>query len=232
MNEQLIGYRKVLIWLVSIGTTYAINRGMPPEIADSMGGILIQVLPTIAATLFSYFNVAAKKSTANGQAAVTTQAAQRQATTATLQPEIQTPSLSQELAEQAAASRPPVADTMPPFDESDDCLTQEQKQEIAVWYAKPTTNPPKMPVIPKEHVTLYTDKLKQNEQRTAQANIDLMQQALSVFDPKEWDRVLKMRKNCDTAVWHRVNEHWRCAMQRWMSYGILLWKYQEGIPAL
>jgi hypothetical protein len=231
-TDQLVGYRKVIVWLVSIGVTYAINKGMPPEVADSLGGIVVQALPTAAAAIFSYFNVASKKATANETATLAAtltpmqQPAQQQA-------EAQdTNHAPQQQPQEITIDIPPVADTMPPFSAEDDCLTMEQRQSISEWYAKATTSPPKVPDIPAEPVRNDVERRNQNERRSALASQDLMKQAITLFDTKEWTRVLQMRKNCSPEIWERVNYHWRMAMARWMSYGLLLWKYVEHIPTL
>lgn len=230
MQNGIIGYRKVLVVVLGMLATWAINKGMAPELANSIQGVLIEILPTVLSILYMRFNNQAKRILAPP----TTTPAATAATAATAEP---APAAAAAAPQPAAApspepimARPPNADTMPPFTAEDDCLTVAQRQAIAIWYAEPTNHPPVIPIIPKESVTLYMDKLRQDERRALLAGEAIMQQALDLFKGEECDRVLKMRKSCDVAIWHRVNYHWNEAMDRWMRYATDLWKYQEAIP--
>ena len=115
------------------------------------------------------------------------------------------------------------------FVSADDCLNGDQKNAIKAWYNKDSTDPPWMPDIPKRNVTGYAAKKQEEVRRTALAGSDFIRQAMKVFEYGEYDRVLKMRENCDFRIANRVNFHWRRAMNNWMTYGLNQWKASEGI---
>jgi hypothetical protein len=230
MNDALVGYRKLISVLLAMAATYAIAKGMPPELANTLQGVGLEAIPSLLSIVYMWFNNQSKKITAT-----TSQTPQ-----ATAQPPIitsspPTPPAIPQLQPPPEAllqppNRPPIVDTMPPFDASDDVLTLEQKQAIAVWYSKPISNPPTMPDIPKIEYTLYTDKLRQDQQRRQQAGEKLMSQCIDLFNPQDLDRVLKMRASCDHAIRNKVNYHWNLAGDRWYDYAIALWLFKEGMP--
>ncbi|HEX76285.1 MAG TPA: hypothetical protein G4O12_06870, partial [Dehalococcoidia bacterium] len=126
--------------------------------------------------------------------------------------------------------QPPTPYIAPYFSESDNELTQEQRQAIALWYTKSVTDPPTIPDIEKKDLDLYMDKVAQYQRRSYLASIDIMNQALALFNYEDYDTVLKMRASCDPAIWHSVNYHWNAAIDAWIAYGMELWRYQEGSP--
>lgn len=113
------------------------------------------------------------------------------------------------------------------FTTADDCLNNEQKQAITALYARTKTTPSVMPVIPKKDVR---GRKLTNSERTVLAGQAIMNQALNLFPGKECDRILKMRTNCDRAIWNRVNYHWRHAAGEWITSSVNSWKTKEHIP--
>lgn len=122
----------------------------------------------------------------------------------------------------------PYVDTMPDFSEEDDkFLSVQQKQTISEWYTRAVTIPPAVPDIPKKEAVLYMDVMRRDEQRRAQAGWELIQQALEAFPQGDLVSAYKDRKDCDPMTWHRVNQHWNLATDRWITYGMALWEYSD-----
>jgi len=223
-SNSLIGYRKVLITLTGMLFTWLISKGMPEGLASSLQGVVIEAIPIILSIAYMIFNRESKKLSmvANNQTTAPPPI------TAAAQPAPTLPPEQPATPEQPAVSRvPPVVDTMPGFTEADEVLTSTQKAMIAEWYSRAATKPPQVPVIPKEEATLYTDIKTRDERRFYQASNDIAVQAIAVFPGSDLDACLKLRKDCDERMWHRVNQHLAEARRRWISYGIALWQYTE-----
>lgn len=232
-SETLIGYRKLLVVLIGMFFSWAISKGMPQSLADSLQGMVIELLPTVLSFGYMFFNMKSKElSSASQTNQKTTTAAVAAAETAsppkfsTTQAENQQSQPSETPAQ--TALKPPVVDTMPMFETVDDCLVADQKAKIATWMGRAVSNPPVVPIIPKEEASLYLDIKQRDEKRYLEAENDIALQAIKVFPGSELDECLKLRKNCDAVIRNRVN-YWRnLAMDNWINYGIALWKYREA----
>ena len=227
MNGILVNYRKVLIVILGMATTWAINKGMSAELAGSLQGMLVEVLPTILAVVYMHFNNQAKK--------ITTQTATAAVTTPTAAAPIASPAMTAavipEAAPPAAAEAPaptqPTPDVNAYWTGEDELLVPKQKEGLQELYNRQITSPPAILKLPKTDSTLYMDKQHDYEQRYNKVSLDLMKQAAALFKESDREAILLLRDSCDVAIWRRVQYHFAEAKGRWMEYGLAVWYWQD-----
>lgn len=226
-SDSLIGYRKLLALLLALGATYAINKGLPPDIINSVSGILLHLIPTGAATLFMWFNERSKKIVAAppGSATPPVPAAPAPGSATPPAPTAPAPGL-----EIPTTPKVPTMDATPPWAAEDDVLIAEQREIIAEWYNRIKTQPANMPVIPKREASLYMDVRERDQQRILEAQNQIAAQALVVFKGDEIVSCIKLRKSCDERIADRCWDHAKMARIRWQRYYLDQWLLQEGLP--
>lgn len=227
MNGALIGYRKVLIIVLGMLATWAINKGMSPELAGSLQGMLVEVIPTILAAIFVHANIQAKKVTANGTTATAT-------SSTAAGPAVAPAPAPAPIVEPAPVASAPVAqpaqptpDVNPYWTGEDEQLVPKQKEGLQELYNRQITSPPKTLKLPKTDSTLYMDKQADYEKRYFTVSADLMNQAQAIFKESDREAILALRASCDVAIWRRVQYHFAEAKGRWMEYGLAVWHWQD-----
>lgn len=231
MNDLLVNYRKLIVWLVALAITYAINKGMPPDIANSFGGILTDLLPTIGAALYSYFNVQAKKTATQTAAAPAGNSTAAAAPAAQIGAPAASPPAEPTDTQEVAPAPPPTPYINPGLDARDNVLNDKQRQAIIELFNRQVTSPPKLPDLPVTESTLSIDKMRDWENRYQTVQNNLTAQALTLFPGTQADTIVKMRDNCDPAIWDRVQYHFREAFIHWVEYGTALWHAKNPMPS-
>lgn len=124
----------------------------------------------------------------------------------------------------------PTPDTSVPFNDDDRAEMPQPLQDIVIeWFGRSVTHRPTMPDIPPVEGVLPYQWEKANQQRAEEADRVLEEEGYyKVFPIKDLDAAYKFRKNCSLKVWNRVNFLWRLAFQRWMEYGMALWKFEDS----
>ncbi len=212
------GKRKLIMSVLALVVSAGAAFGLSAAKADSIITVAGALIPVLLNIIYIWANIKTKQITIAAENGTVFEDTSPKVDAA--QPASQPPAM-------AVSVKPPVVDTMPVFEQVDDCLIADQKAMIGKWYGKATSDPPVVPVIPKEEASLYMDIKERDTRRYNEAQNDIAMQAIKVFPGKEVDACLGLRKNCEQVIWDRINYHWKIARVNWINYGIALWKYKE-----